>query len=387
MYMRKMHTTLLATLISGLIASAGSAQAQTFKTLLDFNVKNGAQPVAPLIKVGGLFYGTTDSGGQFGSGTVYTVNPKTGYQTVVHSFGGGSDGTSPEAGLIDVDGTLYGTTSSGGANDHGTIFAINLSNGNESVLYSFGKGSDGVGPAASLVKVGGLLYGTTTQGGANGIGTVFTFDPANQHESVLYSFRNGGDGAYPLAALTNVNGTLWGTTELGGENYVGTVFKINPKTGAEKVVYNFKINPDANFPYSGLLYYKGLLYGTTVGGGGQSNTGTVFSIDPNSGSEKVLHAFGGTNDGISPEAAMISAGNTGLFYGTTRQGGTLGGGTIFSFNPASGGETVLYNFSGGTDGGTPVAALTYGGGTVYGTTESGGNNSYAGTVFKFQLPN
>jgi hypothetical protein len=151
---------------------------------------------------------------------------------VLHSFGNGTDGKYPEASLLNVKGTLYGTTQNGGQYGHGiisygTVFSITPS-GNEKVLHSFGNGNDGRYPDASLIDVNRTLYGTTTQGYAGG--TVFSIKPSGT-EKVVHSFAGGLDGQDPFASLSDVNGTLYGTTVLGGQygtRYVsyGTVFSL-----------------------------------------------------------------------------------------------------------------------------------------------------------------
>jgi uncharacterized repeat protein (TIGR03803 family) len=244
---------------------------------------DGATPVAPLHNVNGTLYGTTSFGGPnvgvyctLGCGTVFSITPG-GKEKVLYSFGGYPyDGGGPGAGLIDVKGTLYGTTGGGGTYRNGTVFSI-TPGGKEKVLYSFGASrNDGVEPAAGLVDVSGTLYGTTSAGGAYNSGTVFSVTPSGT-ETVLHSF-SGDDGADPAAALLNVNGTLYGTTNVGGAYGHGTVFSITP-SGHETVLYSFKGGSDGQFPYSGLSYVNGTLYGTTYQGGAH-NLGTVYSITP-----------------------------------------------------------------------------------------------------------
>ena len=175
----------------------------------------------------GNLYGTTAAGGTSNKGTVFKITPN-GPESVLYSFAGVPDGQYPNAGLImDGSGNLYGTTLVGGANGPGTVFKI-TPNGTESVLYSFANGSDGQDPYAGLIMDGsGNLYGTTVYGGTSNNGTVFKITP-NGTESLLYSFGTGSDGQYPNAGLImDVSGNLYGTTYNGGTNGVGTVFKIN----------------------------------------------------------------------------------------------------------------------------------------------------------------
>ncbi|HLY01868.1 MAG TPA: choice-of-anchor tandem repeat GloVer-containing protein [Candidatus Cybelea sp.] len=240
--------------------------------------RDGANPYAGLININGALYGTTAFGGAHdGSGTVFAIMTS-GAERVVYSFKGGSgDGATPFAGLINVNGTLYGTTDEGGANGDGTVFSITPS-GTETMLYSFKGGSgDGEYPRAGLIDVMGTLYGTTDEGGANDDGTVFSITPSGT-ETMLYSFKGGsGDGASPYAALLNVNGMLYGTTADGGTNGKGTVFSITP-SGTETVLHSFAGGKrDGKSPVAGLLNVKGTLYGTTEYGGA-SDDGTVFSL-------------------------------------------------------------------------------------------------------------
>jgi len=180
-----------------------------------------------------------------------------------------------------------------------------------SVLYSFIGGSgDGGYPIGDLLNVNGTLYGTTAGQGAHGVGTVFAITVSGK-ETVLYSFgTNSEDGTNPIAGLINVNGTLYGTTENGGSNGYGTVFAIT-MSGKETVLYSFGTSSeDGTSPCAGLIDVNGTLYGTTVAGGvncrsGSSGCGTVFAITT-SGKETVLHSFGGSGDGDGPVAERFS---------------------------------------------------------------------------------
>jgi uncharacterized repeat protein (TIGR03803 family) len=194
---------------------------------------------------------------------------------VLHSFGGGSDGLQPWGGLIDVGGTLYGTTAYGGANGDGTVFSISTS-GTESVLYSFGGGTDGVNPQAQLINVDGTLYGTTTKGGTSHNGTVFTITPSGT-EAVLYSFAGGSDGAMPIVGLTKTRRWLYGTTINGGANGDGTAFAIIRKFGTETVLHSFGSGSDGFHPGAAPIKVGGVFYGTTENGGAD-NYGTVYTL-------------------------------------------------------------------------------------------------------------
>jgi uncharacterized repeat protein (TIGR03803 family) len=342
---------------------------------------DGTNPYAGLIDVKGTLYGTTDDGGTNGYGTAFAMTTS-GSEAVLYSFKGGSgDGGYPTADIVNVKGTLYGTTEYGGAygsgyHGNGTVFAIIKSgknSGKESVLHSFGGSGDGDNPE-TLINVGGALYGTTVNGGANGLGTVFSITPSGK-ETVLYSFKGGsGDGEYPLAGLVNVMGTLYGTTAYGGATNNGTVFKITT-SGGETPLHSFGGSGDGIRPLAGLINVSGTLYGTTFQGGANGH-GTVFAIiesGKKSGKESVLYSFGATSaDAANPEARLLNV--KGTLYSTTFQGGTINDGTVFAIT-LSGTETVLYSFKAGSgDGANPAAGLIDVKGTLYGTTENGGAN-------------
>jgi uncharacterized repeat protein (TIGR03803 family) len=172
---------------------------------------------------------------------VFAVDASTGAETVLHSFGGSADGTLPYASLIDVKDTLYGTTSYGGAHGDGTVFSLDLGTGTETVLYSFCRHPvhhqcrDGEFPVAGLIDVNGALYGTTDLGGVyqdqipSSNRVLFVLDPNTGAETVLYAFRSRRDGTNPGASLIDVVGTLYGTTQAGGTHHDrGTVFAFKP---------------------------------------------------------------------------------------------------------------------------------------------------------------
>jgi len=247
-----------------------------YHLLHSFNESDGIHPNGTLTNMDGTFYGTTHRGGaKNGHGTVFTITGSGAYNKLFTFTTEGKDGC-PNPGLINVGGVLYGTTSGCNTRSYdGAVFKITTS-GSETLIHHFGTGSDGAEPQAGLTNVGGVLYGTTSRGGVYGNGTVFKITTAGT-ETVLYSFRGGTDGAQPRARLTNVRRTLYGTTFLGGSTSgFGTVFKITT-SGKETVLYRFAAKPDASGPDASLINVGGTLYGTTVAGGA-SNNGTIFSL-------------------------------------------------------------------------------------------------------------
>jgi len=347
---------------------------------------DGADPQGALaLGSSGTLYGTTYRGGADGLGTVFQLS-SAGGETVLYAFAGGaSDGADPRAGpILDSSGTLYGTTYGGGADGLGTVFQLS-SAGGETVLYAFAGGaSDGADPRGSLIiDSAGNLYGTTSGGGASGLGTVYEVSPTGA-QTVLYSFAGGTtDGEVPLGHLVmGSGGSLYGTTSTGGAYDLGTVFRIS-LGGVETVLYSFAGTTmhDGAYPRAGLIIDgSGDLYGTTSAGG-TYDLGTVFEIS-SSGTETVLHSFaGGTSDGSDPNGSLL-LGSSASLYGTTSTGGAYDLGTVFKLSP-DGTEVLLHSFAGGTtDGSSPKGGLIVdSAGNLYGTTSAGGVND-DGTVFE-----
>jgi uncharacterized repeat protein (TIGR03803 family) len=305
---------------------------------------------------------------------------------VLYRFHGKPDASLPYASLIDVNGTLYGTTEMGGTANRGVIFSITKS-GSEKVLYSVQRKPDGALPAAAVIDVNGTLYGTTLAGGSyhytyyTNAGTVFSVTTSGA-EKVLHSFGHRNDGVQPVASLFDGSHRLYGTTRIGGKYNCGTVFSITT-SGSEKLRYSFAGGTDGCAPVAGLIDVGGTLYGTTSRGGaysvcaGGGGCGTVFSVTT-SGTERVLHSFGYRTDGGIPTGGLIDV--DGTLYGTTSSGGASGDGTVFSIT-TSGSEKVVHSFAGDTDGSNPTAGLIDVGGTLYGTTANGGSAGF-GTEYQ-----
>jgi uncharacterized repeat protein (TIGR03803 family) len=365
-----------AVLVAALTHHPVAARAATLSTLYVFTGGlDGGTPLAGLIDEGGILYGTAYSGGVSDYGAVFSIEPVTGSETVLYSFAGGTDGSGPSAALTYASGVLYGTTSyGGGASNGGTVFKVDPATGVEAVLYRFDNGVHGGNPLGALIYEGGRLYGTTSHGGHSQGGTVFEFNPASGVETVLYSFKP--DGGYPAAGLIYEGGYLYGTTTAS----LVTVFKIDLKTHAMTTLHSFTGGGDGIIPLGGLVYQSGTLYGTTLKGG-TSGYGTVFKVDPITGAEAVLYSFKGGAHGEYPQAAPTY--HDGYLYGTT-YGLSDFFGTVFKVNPKSGTEAVLYSFTGGDDGANPASKLLFEGDSFYGTTsgsyDSAASNS--GTVFK-----
>ena len=286
-----------------------------------------------------------------------------GYRTI-YDFGEDAkyeDGRTPASDLLFVNGKLYGTTQYGGLSGAqcpvgcGTVYEAGTS-GSERVVYRFKGGSDGAWPLGRLAAAGGVLYGTASGGGskgcAGGCGVLFSID-ATGKETVLHRFTGRTDGANPVAGLLRVGTSFYGTTEFGGtttrlcSHGCGTVFKLSSAT--ESILYRFRGGTDGRQPVAPLISYGGRFYGTTQYGGTQTDfcetgCGVAFTIGT-AGGEKTLGPFVYAKSAPGPAypAASLTVMN-GLLYGTTLGGGTLGDGTVFSIAPSSGAVRVIHSF-------------------------------------------
>jgi uncharacterized repeat protein (TIGR03803 family) len=308
------------------------------------NCADGEEPWSGLILgAGGNLYGTTFYGGaaNIGGGTVFKVTPS-GKVTTLYGFcalANCADGSNPAGALVQTsDGTLYSTTSTGGTGASGTIFSLSLS-GKLRTLYSFcsqASCADGAFPESGLVLASnGYLYGTTYNGGDFGSGTVFAISPTG-HFKTLYKFcqlANCVDGANPYSGLTQgPDGNLYGTTNAGGANGDGAIYRITPG-GHFTLLHSFDAT-DTGFPVTApVLANDGNLYGSTWAGGSEG-AGSIYEITT-AGSYSLLYSFCLPADCLDTPAAPLGAlmqANNGIFYGTTEAGGAFGLGTVYSFS-------------------------------------------------------
>jgi len=298
---------------------------------------------------------------------------------VLYSFMGGIDGSSPRAGVVrDAAGNLYGTTEMGGAFGDGVVFKLDTAN-NETVLHSFaGSPSDGSQPWSPVTRdAAGNIYGTTYVGGQYELGTIFKLDPAGQ-QTILHHFggitRN--DGGAPFAGvLRDRSGNLYGTALEGGSGGWGVVFKLDA-TGQLTLLHDFRGDEGAQ-PHAGLVHDKaGNLYGAAEFGG-TFDFGVVYRIGP-TGNYSVLHSFD-DQQGSLPYGGVIRD-RAGNLYGTTVVGGAFHQGVVFKL-AATGEYTVLHTFR-TSDGAQPQSSLVRdSAGNLYGTTVLGGAAG-AGVIFR-----
>jgi uncharacterized repeat protein (TIGR03803 family) len=368
-----------------IVMLAAQLPAQTLNVLYAFtNTPDGANPRSGVIWNSNLLYGTTYSGGTNSDGTIFRLSPDgLSYTNLKIFIGSPADGRNPNRGLLLVSNTFYGTTYYGGSNGYGVVFKMNLDGSGYSLLKQFNKSPDAENPSCVLILGSNTLYGTTQMGGTNGLGAIFKLDTNGSNYAQLYSFAGTPDGAYPIAGLVLGGDTLYGMTSSGGTNGVGTVFKINTDGSGYTELKSFAGYPDGSTPYAGLVLAGNTLYGTTSGGGTNAG-GTVFKININGSGYAILkHCSAAT--GSAPWADLTLNGNT--LYGTTTAGGVMPDnfGTVFKVNTDGSGFALLGGFN-QTNGQNPdLAGVIMVSNTLYGTTYDGGTN-LVGVVFSLSLP-
>ncbi len=289
--------------------------------------------------------GTTVAGGTgycTGDGCGVVFQYASGVERVLYGFTGGKDGFGPGSPLvIDQSGNIYSTAPDGGTAGVGTVYELQNGKSKVNVLHAFtGKRDGGTGSLGALLRdSSGSLYGVTETGGESGNGTVYRVSTGANGKgklSTLYTFKGTPDASSPYGGLVaDTAGNLYGTTYYGGANGLGAVFELARKGGKyhERVLYSFKGGSDGSLSTSTLVFASATqLYGTTSGGGGTCDCGTIFSVDAKTGKEKVLHSFGASGDGQYPYYGLTQEAN-GRFIGTTVAGGTHGQGTIFELTP------------------------------------------------------
>ncbi|HXR06659.1 MAG TPA: choice-of-anchor tandem repeat GloVer-containing protein, partial [Candidatus Acidoferrum sp.] len=347
---------------------------------------DGADPRSRLVLSGDTLYGTATQGGAgFGSGTVFKLNTNGSGFTALHRFTNGADGSMPN-GVVVSGNTIYGTTEEGGSAGNGTIFKMNTNDSGITQIHNFaasvwdsvsGNMTNGEGayPVAAMNLAGDTLYGTASQGGATGGGTVFKLNTNGSGFTVLHGFTNNIDGSSPSGELLFAGGVLYGTTFTGSPAGGGTVFKVNIDGSGFSTLHQFAVasydpasgnylNSDGAAPAAGLTLCGATLYGT-ASKGGSGGGGTIFSIGTNGTGFANLCVFtalvSGTNlDGANPQAGMVLCGDT--LYGTAYDGGSNGDGALFTFSLLTAAAPVLFTAS-PTNGMAPVTVAFAGPGT------------------------
>ncbi|MEO6003302.1 MAG: MBG domain-containing protein [Opitutus sp.] len=421
-------------LASTVFLSAGKVDAQSFKVLHAFDKgSEGIANTSPLIQGSdGRLYGTTQQGGKYGFGTVFAVNMDgTGFVVLRHlngntgdgngsyggviqasdgrlygtTFQGGTqvagfsagtifglntdgtgfavlrtfsvaDGYTPYAGLFQgTDGRLYGANSAGGANNGGTVFALNLNGTGYTVLRALGP-SEGRVPRGNITQGSdGRLYGTTSTDGTNGVGTIFGLNTDGSGFSVLRQLVAATDGGIPYAGLTQgADGRLYGVNRSGGANNNGTLFALGTDGAGYTVLVNFNNGAGGGIGFApeGRLIQgaDGRLYGTTY----FQSFSKLFAVNTNGSGYTVLRTLDGATEGYFLHAGLVQAAN-GRLFGAAAGGGGFGFGTLFSINPDGSSFSVMRQSDFRSEGESPRGRLLQSSdGKLYGTTYDGGAN-------------
>ena len=324
-------------------------------------------------------WGMTQYGGARDSGVIFNYNISSGDETVVYNFGSIHNDCYPTGSLLrGEDGNLYGTT--------GVLFRWNVQSGMYEILPNYDLG---VALGYPIEYGNGLLYGITYDGGAFAGGTIFGYNTNSDSEIVLHSFGSDSDGKYSQGSLLKANnGLLYGMTSYGPGHLSsagGVLFSYNITTNQYAVVHKFGVNDtDGLTPYGSLIQANnGLLYGVTYHGG-TVGAGTIFSFNIETGQETILHNFSYGTSGQNPEGALVQTSN-GILYGMTFDGGLFGGGQIFSYDIETSNFVEVHNFGRGRDGSLPHGSLLQASnGLLYGMTAGGGTYSN-GVVFSYDI--
>lgn len=412
------------------LANKGSGWALT--PLYTFSGGNdGANPGARVV-IGpdGSLYGTTSYGGGSGCGgkgcgTIFNLRPPPvsstnvlapWTETVLYRFAGGNDGSLPSGDLVfDQSGNIYGTTVSGGSPGRGTVYELTPSDGSwsETVLWSFSGGNDGGKPMGGVIfDTAGNLYGTTEAGGSSGYGSVFRLAPSGSGwtEKVIYSFRNGTDGANPVGGVIfDSSGSLYCTTTGGGGGGAGTVLQLTSSRGSWTLKVLYALTGQAGGgPQAPLtIDAAGNLYGVTLQDGA-SGYGSVFRLTRSNGGWAYtdLHDFSFGSDGAKP-LGTVALDESGNLYGTALDGGAYGFGVVYEILPLlittsslpQGTVDVPYSATLGVTGGLPPydwsivsgslpngLALEADSGLISGTPTTSGSFNFTAQVSDSQSP-
>ena len=370
-----MHAKMLfaaAAAMAFVLAWVARADAGTLTVLHVFQSSTeNRDHVVGLTFLRGKLYGTADGGGtvcqgqDIGYGIEFAVDAVNGRETIPHCFADPvGEGNSPDSPLTQATGLFYGATLYGGGNELGIVFGLSPADGSETVIHSFTGQDDGSHPYGKMVVSGGKLYGVTETVRAVKFGAAYEIDLATNILSNLHVFARGNTDAHNALGLTWFGGSLFGAGVTGGMHDEGALFRLDPSTGVESVIYDFHTrNLVGGTPSTDLVPNGNFLYGATSFSE-PANAGTIYRLNPRTGTVSPVYVFQDGPDGKSP--ASLIAWN-GLLYGSTVFGGDGGVGSIFRLDPKTGVKTIVYSFDNAIGQSVEPRVLLVRAGVIYGT--------------------
>ncbi len=377
--MKKYH--LLIVLFLSFLGDMCNAQ---YKVLLNFDSLNGRSPWGDVINYGKRLYGMAAFGGANNKGTIFAIDTDGNNYKDLLDFNV-ANGAYPSGSLTEAGGKLYGMTDKGGTSGMGVIFSINMDGTGYKKLFNF-SGPDGAYPNGSLIISGAKMYGMTVAGGLSGFGTIFRIDTDGTAPKVLLAFDAITKGYEPAGNLTLSGKKLYGMSAGGGYFNYGNVFSLDTDGTNLRNIRQFS-GSDGKFPQGSLLLSGGVLYGMTEMGGGSSGLGNIFRVDTDGNHFKELIDFDGIT-GLFPYGSLIWV--NGNLHGLSKGGGMVpyGDGVMFTIDTNGSGYYMDYTFEAtlndsNNKGEQPLGTLLYANGNYYGTTNEGGTHGY-GVVFSFK---
>jgi uncharacterized repeat protein (TIGR03803 family) len=346
---------------------------------------NGRYPYGSLVYASNSkLYGMVNQGGGYNLGALFEYNPATETYVIKVNFAGATSGRNPNSTLIQAsNGKLYGMAN-GGTSDMGVLFEFNPSTSTYVKIIDFAGSANGQNPQGALAEsTNGKLYGMTSQGGANGLGVLFEYDPSTKIFVKKIDFAGTTNGSNPYGSLMQASdGKMYGMTNMGGANGKGVLFSYDPLTETLTKKIDFNGTTNGGNPFGTLVQaLNGLIYGVTSGGG-SSSVGVLFEYNPTTESCVKRIDFAGVSNGSNPRGSLILASN-GKLYGMTYDGGAYGKGVLFEFDPVSSTCLKRFDFENTIDGKDPYSSLMLASnGRIYGTTINGGTNNM-GVIFEY----
>lgn len=366
--------TAACALIGALSPAAAGAAKLTYVYEFGNETPAISHPATSVTVKNGFLFGTVQQT-VYGDGAVYKVDLATKAETTLFNFRGGSNDGADPAQLVKLGDNFYGTTRSGYINNNGIVFSIDPATGKEVVLHGF-DGTTGAKPNQlwdALVPYRGALYGVTQTGGTNNLGTVFKITTIGVLTTIV-QFASGAGGCNPVAGPIIASGVLYGTTSSCGANGDGTIYSVDLETGAYTVIHAFDFQPVRAYK---LLFLNNALYGTTFGGGANSS-GSVYRVDLTNQAYTVLHSFS-QSELVDPTSGVSVIGNTlyGLAYSSSGTINDVGG--VYSLDLTTNAEHVTL-LPGVHD--APSGALTVVRKNLYGAAGDDAD-AKSGAIFKF----